>query len=319
MTFDELLEEVNSNIEEVYPGESIKIRTLRSDIALFRDTQKGFSAPLPTQKNMGKEVYCYTDPNFSIAQKRLLPYEQYLIDAAQQLLERFDEDPKYDKLAEALVLFQEEEAASIPNYEKILFYDKNEAYEGLRFLKPIFLAIKNKQVLKVTTEKFDGTERRNFIFHPHILKQYNQRWYVFGFNEDLKMKHWVIPLDDRLKEFVVQKDIEYNVEDIDWDSFFREMVGPTRKSQTLENPELELVVLRFAEYRLPYFRSKPIHPDWDEFTEADKKNQVFFETIINLELIQQLLSFGKDVEVLEPESLKGKMREHSEATLNYYK
>ncbi|MCH2488560.1 MAG: WYL domain-containing protein [Flavobacteriales bacterium] len=318
-SFKELLDEVNEKIAEVYPGESIQIRTLRSDIALFRDSENGFGAPLPVQRDMGKEVYCYSDPNFSIAQKKLLPYEQYLIDAAQQLLERYDEDPKYDKLSEALILFQEEEGAtSIPNYDKILFYDKNEAYEGLSFLKPIFLAIKNKQVLKVTTEKFDGTDRRNFIFHPHILKQYNQRWYVFGFNDDLRMIHWVVPLDDRLKEFAIQKEIDYIEEDTDWENFFRQMVGPTRLSQTLDNPEPELVVLRFAEYRLPYFKSKPIHPYWDEFTGADKKNQVFFETIINLELIQQLLSYGKDVEVLEPESLKIKMQEHSQAMQKYY-
>lgn len=319
LSFQKLLEEVNSKIAEVYPGEGISIRTLRDDIRLFRDSEIGFGAPLEVERIEGKDVYSYSDPNFSIAQKELLPYEQYLIDAAQQLLERYDGHPKYDKLSEALMLFQEEEGAlTIPNYEKILFYDKNEAYEGLTFLKPIFLAIKNQQVLKVKTEKFDGTEKRNFIYHPHILKQYNQRWYVFGLNEDLNNEHWVIALDDRLKGFEILKNIEYKPSETNWDNFFREMIGPTRKSQTLENPDPELVVLRFAKHRLPYFKSKPIHPYWDEFAEAGKEDQVFFETIINLELIQQLLSYGKDVEVIEPESLKRKMREHCEVMLQFY-
>lgn len=319
LSFQQLLEEVNSKIAEVYPGEGISVRTLRDDIRLFRDAENGFGAPVEVERLNGKDVYSYSDHNFSIAQKNLLPYEQYLIEAAQQLLERYDGHPKYDKLSEALVLFQDEEGAStIPDYEKILFYDKNEAYEGITFLKPIFLAIKNQQVLKVLTEKFDGTEQLSFVFHPHILKQYNQRWYVFGLNEDLNIKHWVIPLDNRLKGFEIENGINYQLEDTNWNNFFREMVGPTRKSQTLENPEPELIVLRFAEHRLPYFKSKPIHPYWDEFEEEGKEDQVFFETIINLELIQQLLSYGKDVEVIEPESLKIKMREHCQAMLKFY-
>ena len=174
--FQELLDEVNEKIAEVYPGEGISIRTLRNDIKLFRDEEKGFGAPIAVERIDGKEVYVYTDRDFSIAQKRLLPDEQYLIDAAQQLLERYDNHPKYDKLSEALVLFQEEEgAATIPDYHKILFYDKNEAYEGLSFLKPMFLAIKNQDVLKITFHGFSDADSREYIFHPYVLKQYNQR------------------------------------------------------------------------------------------------------------------------------------------------
>ncbi|WP_432410028.1 hypothetical protein [Rasiella sp. SM2506] len=36
--------------------------------------------------------------------------------------------------------------------------------------------------------------------------------------------------------------------------------GATRRSQIFEEPGPELVVFRFAENRLPYFKSKPIHP-----------------------------------------------------------
>src|SRR5690606_9096952 len=122
----------------------------------------------------GKIVYLYADPNFSIAQKPLLPDEQYIIDAAQQLLERFENHPKYDKISEALVLFQEEESSNtIPDYQNVLFY-KNEAYEGLRLLKPFFLAIKNKKVLKIKFRGFLDLDEKEFVFHPYVLKQYNQ-------------------------------------------------------------------------------------------------------------------------------------------------
>ncbi|MGB3343094.1 MAG: WYL domain-containing protein [Aequorivita sp.] len=320
MGFQELLDEVNESIAELYPGEGISVRTLRDDIRLFRDPENGFGAPLVVERYEGKDVYVYDDREFSIAQKNLLPYEQYLIDAAQQLLERYDGHPKYNKLSEALVLFQEEEgAATVPDYHKILFYDKNEAYEGLSFLKPIFLAIKNKHVLKITFHGFSDSVPQEYIFHPHVLKQYNQRWFVFGYNETANMKQWSIPLDERLRHFEILQDAELKTDDTDWNSFFNEMVGVRKQSVTKEEPISERVVLRFSPKRLQYFKTKPIHPYWDEFAEEGKEDQVFFETVINLELIQQILSYGKDVEVLEPESLRVKMKDETYIMREYYK
>lgn len=319
-SFQELLDEVNFQIAEVYPDEGISIRTLRDDIRLFRDEEKGFGAPVVVERYQGKEVYVYADPDFSIAQKSLLPDEQYLIDAAQQLLERYDGHPKYDKLSEALVLFQEEEeASSIPDYHKILFYDKNEAYEGLSYLKPMFLAIKNKNVLKITFQGFADSISQEYIFHPHVLKQYNQRWFVFGYNQTADKEQWSIPLDERLQHFEIDQETELKKDDTDWTSFFNEMVGVRKQSVTQEEPIAERVVLRFSPQRLQYFKTKPIHPFWDEFAEEGKEDQVFFETVINLELIQQILSYGKDVEVLEPEGLRLKMKDETNLMGEFYK
>lgn len=318
--FQELLDEVNEKLSEVYPGEGISIRTLRKDIRLFRDIENGFGAPLKVEKVNGKDVYFYSEPDFSIAQKRLLPNEQYLIDAAQQLLERYDDHPKYDKLSEALVLFQEEEGnATIPNYHTILFYDKNEAYEGLNYLKPLFLAIKNKDVLNIKFKGFGDVEPIEYIFHPYVLKQYNQRWFVFGYNETTGINHWSIPLDERLKEFKVVKESEFIKDNTDWTSFFNEMVGVRRFSLTQTKLTPELVVLRFSSHRLQYFKTKPIHPYWDEFAEEGKEDQVFFETVINLELVQQILSYGKDVEVLEPDGLRRIIAEEIKSLSELYK
>src|SRR5690554_3801532 len=256
-TFKELLEKVNEEVAEAYPDESIAERTLRLDIQLFRDEVNGFGAPLKTVIHKGKHVYVYTDPDFSIANQKLLPDEQYLIDAAQQLLERYDEHPKYDKLSEALVLFQEEEgAATIPDYHKILFYDKNEAYAGLRYLKPMFLAIKNKDVLKITFQGFSDDASTEYIFHPFVLKQYNQRWFVFGYNETQNINYWSIPLDDRLLEFEAQENRIIRQDDTEWDLFFNEMVGVRKQSLTQEEPIAEKVVLEFTPERLQYFKTK---------------------------------------------------------------
>ncbi|WP_298310169.1 WYL domain-containing protein [uncultured Aquimarina sp.] len=307
--FEELLRTLNEGISELYPGEEISERTLREDIKVFRDKENGFDAPLPE----GQRTYTYSDANFTIAQRPLQKYEQYLVEAAQQLLSRFENHPKYNKLAEALIKFQDEEEQE-NDTKRILFYDHNEEYKGIKFLKPLYLAIKKKQVLQINFKGFKDQSSTVFEFHPHILKQYNRRWFVFGFNKTRDIKNWSIPLDERLVDFEILQDVDYIEYDTDWDTFFRTMVGVVRPKES----KIERVVLRFHNGRENYFKTKPFQPDFEEFFEDDKQDQVWFETIINKELVQQLLSYGQDLEVLEPPSLRSQMREHSNLMQSFY-
>ena len=306
-TFNQLLEYVNDKIAEIYPGEGIETRTLRADLKVFRDKENGFGAPLPEKAR----ILQYSDTNFSIAQQPLLEYEKYLIDASQQLLERFENHPKFDKLAEALIKFQDEEGDQTDTSN--LYYDQNEEYKGIKHLKPLYLAIKKKQVLQISYKGFQDKTDSTYEFHPHILKQYNRRWFVFGFNKTREIKQWSIPLDERLISITHLTDENYKESEVDWDSFFRTMVGVRRDSE-----EVEKVILKFHNGREDYFKTKPFIPDFEEFFEDDKQDQVWFKTILNPELVQQILSFGKDVEVLEPESLKKQMKEHVVNMKNYY-
>lgn len=306
-TFDELLRVVNEAIAEVYPGDGISTRTLREDLKVFRDKENGFGAPLPENIRILK----YTDSKFSIAQRPLLEQEQYLIESAQILLKRFENHPKYDKLAEALIKFQDEEENDT---EKILYYDHNEEYKGLKHLKPLYLAIRNKDVLDIKFKGFKENSVTDYVFHPHILKQYNRRWFVFGLNASKNIKEWSIPLDERLIGFEVNNEINYIESDTNWNQFFRSMVGVVRPL----NSEIVKVILRFHNGRENYFKTKPFQPDFEEFFEEDKHDQVWFETILNQELVQQLLSYGKDVEVLEPMQLKEMMKEQVDTMKQFY-
>jgi predicted DNA-binding transcriptional regulator YafY len=304
--FNQLLEYINNKISEVFPGETIATRTLREDLKLFRDKVNGFGAPLPE----GIRILKYSDQNFSIAQKPLLPYENYLLEASQQLLERFENDPKYDRLSEALIKFLDDEDV---DSTEILFYDHNEEYKGIKLLKPLYLAIKKKQVLEINYKGFKDSSPKTYEFHPQVLKQYNRRWFVFGLNNTNKNNEWSIPLDERLIDFkIINKN--YLTVKKDWNVFFRTMVGVVRPIDS----EIKKIVLRFHNGRENYFKTKPFHADYDEFFEDEKQNQIWFETIINKELIQQILSYGKDVEVLEPVELKKELKIQAEKMNTFY-
>lgn len=308
-TFKELLVYVNNRLEEVYPGEQIATRTLRNDLEVFRDKSNGFGAPLPKKAT----ILRYSKPQFSIAQRPLLEYENYLIEASHQLLSRFENNPKYDRLLEALIKFQDEEDQGV-FLERILFYDHNDEYKGIKYLKPLYLAIKNKQVLRITYKGFNKTNETVYEFHPSVLKQYNRRWFVFGINSTKNKINWSIPLDERLIDFEVIEEIEYKNSQTNWDLFFREMVGVIRPNES----KVEKVVLKFYNGRENYFKTKPFQPDFEEFFENDKQDQVWFYSIINRELVQQLLSYGSDVEVLEPTCLRQQIQEHVISMMKNY-
>ncbi|MFT5213189.1 MAG: hypothetical protein ACI9WV_000906, partial [Patiriisocius sp.] len=220
--------------------------------------------------------------------------------------------PKYNRLAEALIKFQDDEEEN--DISKTLFYDSNEEYKGIKHLKPLYLAIKKKQALQITFKGFQDNIAIIFEFHPHILKQYNNRWFVFGLNNNIAIKEWSIPLDERLIKFEVIEDATYIDTEVDWETFFRTMVGVVRP----KDAEIVKVVLRFYNGREHYFKTKPFQPDFEEFFEEDKQDQVWFETIINKELVQQILSYGKDVEIIAPKSLKKEMKEHVESMRKHY-
>lgn len=306
-TFDDLLVALNSALEIYYPNENISVRTLREDLKVFREE---FNAPLPEKARILK----YSDSSFTIADKPLLDYEKYLIDAAQQLLERFENHPKYDRLAEALLKFQEEEQKQKNDNINILFYDHNDEYKGIQLLKPIYHAINNKTVLTITYKGFRDKEVSTYTFHPHVLKEYNNRWFVFGFNDTKNINNWSIPLDDRLINFKNNNNINYIEPNTDWQLFFNSMVGVIKPL----NATKERVVLQFFNGREEYFKTKPFHPGYDLFFEEHKKDQVWFNTIINRELIQQILSYGQDVQVLEPEILRIQVAKQIASMNNLY-
>ena len=180
-------------------------------------------------------------------------------------------------------------------------------------------AVRKKQVLRIHFIGFQKEEVFEYIFHPYILKQYNQRWFLYGYNETRDIKKWSVPLDQRLVSFEILENLELKKDTTNWDAFFREMIGVRRQDITKPKEEAkpETIVLKFAPHRINYFRTKPIHPDFDD--SWDFENQVFFDAIINPELVQQIFSYGNDVEVIAPNSLRELMKEKvMEMSKRYY-
>ena len=181
----------------------------------------------------------------------------------------------------------------------------------LEFLSQLFDAIVNKQVLNIRYRLIKANKPLSIEVHPYFLKQYNNRWYLLGLNVEFKeITSFVL---DRI-EAVSPMFAEYidKPSDLDFDKYFDDVVGVTIPKVK----KLEHIVMRVAPDRYPYIKNKPLHPSQRC---SDKEMRITIDVIPNSELISLLLSFGSQLEVLEPQSVRDMMREHVKTLNKFYK
>ena len=175
----------------------------------------------------------------------------------------------------------------------------------------MFNAIINKRVLHVKYKDFKSSEPYDVIFHPYYLKQFNNRWFVFGLNPDVENIYWNLALD-RI-ESLSETSLEYTPTDNDWDDYFYDIVGVTRP----QGVDIQEVVLNFSPVLAPYILTKPIHPSQKDKNEPSGL-EVRIKVIPNIELIKLLLSFGDQVEVISPEHLRDTIKESLKKAYHCY-
>ena len=189
---------------------------------------------------------------------------------------------------------------AIPESEHIISYESNIDYVATEYIKVIFNAIHNQRVLNVSYHPFTQQKSVNIIFHHYHLKQYNNRWFVFGRNEENGIETWNLALDRVNK--VKETDRKYIPTKIDWEDYFSDIVGVSRPFDAVA----EEVKLLFSAEAKPYILTKPIHQSQKE-KEINDQLEVRIRVIPNFELQKLILSFGWQVSVIAPESLREKI------------
>ena len=120
---------------------------------------------------------------------------------------------------------------------------------------------------------------------------------------------------DRIIAFEPNQNIPYQRSATDFAEYFEDMVGITLP----EGTEPVDVKLRIKRNEYPYIESKPIHTSQDElFEEDDDYKYVSLHVYDNYELRSKLLAYGSSITVIEPKSLRDKMRREIAKSLKNY-
>lgn len=306
--FDDLMERCNDALRELYGEEhtGIKTRTLRSDISYMRDRAGEAGVEIEAIDDGNGYFYRYLDPDFSIFKRGLGENDLAQLKETIMMLQRFKGMPNFDWMSELVVKLEDKlnlRGAS----RSVVGYDDNKTYTGLDWFQDIFDAIINKSVLHISYTTF-ASEAFEWTIHPYYIKEYNNRWFLFGLNDE-KQVVTNIPLD-RIED-IQQINKEFIPTNIDFEHYFDDVVGvsvlPKEKAK---------IKMQLSEHRFPYVMTKALHPSQHIL---DVDNRIIEITVIpNRELEALILSFGKDILVLSPESFRQQIADAIRASYEQY-
>lgn len=307
---DDLVDKVNEALLDLY-GKTVSLRQIRADITYMRD-RIAYNAPIVARPIEGRRCYyTYEDPNFSIFNSDLSAEE------VKNLLSTINMLGRYRSLENAwleeVISHLELRFGIKANIEKVVSFEQNDQLKGINFLSDLIDASINHQPLLMTYCPYKGEELTNII-HPYYLKQYNTRWFLFGLEDHGEYGMSLVNRAlDRIVKFTAAEVPFVKNEDIDYETYFNDIVGVTHDRK---HPDIEHVVLKFAKERFPYVVSKPIHHS-QEIVSMDE-SILSIDVRINRELEQNIFSFGPQVEVLSPEWFRNQIIEKYKEIIKTY-
>ena len=308
--FDNLLNEVNAQLQKFNGGDPmISVRQLREDIKAIRKMlPEGIHLEVKPYYDK-KCYYRYSEQNFSLYQSQLSEEDVNKIGSTIEVLRRYRGLPHFVWIEEVISNL-EFRFGFKSNSENVVSFEQNERLAGLNYLSQVIDAVMSHTPLNILYRTYRGREV-NTIVHPYHVKQYNNRWFLFGYEEETE--RIVNKALDRIKLISNARFTFRPNRDIDFAHYFDDVVGV---SVPYEDIEKETIVLRFTEARFPYVTSKPIHGSQTILDENDCT--ITLQVKPNRELEQQILSFGPDVEVLSPESFRNQIGEKIKENFNKY-
>lgn len=291
---EDLKNSVNETLRDLY-GTGVSIRQIRDDIKYMRD-RLTYNAPIKAYPFDGKKCYYrYEDENFSIFKNELSLEELTKLRSTLEMLNRYRGLPANAWLEEVISSLEYRFGIK-SNNENIVSFEQNEGLKGLEFLSQLIDSTVNHQPLRIVYKKYGGKEFESIV-HPYHIKQYNNRWFLFGLEENDKYGNYITNKAlDRIISISKPKHIDFIPNrDIDFVDYFKDVVGVSIPRERL-NPEE--IILRFSPDRFPYAVSKPIHSSQNIINEEESIIRIKVRP--NNELEQLIFSFGPDVEILSP-------------------
>jgi predicted DNA-binding transcriptional regulator YafY len=303
---DELLKEIENELFErkgIDRGEK-NVRTKIGRTQFFYDLRALEDAPFFAEIERYKDkfdhrkvYYRYADPHFSIRNSPISDEEKEYLKSSISLLERISGLPTFELLQELLPILKTK--LGVNHTEKpVIGFENNPDYIGLSHISDLFNAIVHKRVVEIHYQPYQE-EKKIIVFHPYYLKEFNSRWFVIGYSDQVSLPVLHLALDRIVEPIFEKNTVAYIQREVNWEEYFEDIVGVSLPDRPLEH-------IRFLcrKERAPYIITKPIHSSQKKRALENGMYEFRLKIKINRELIAQLFSFGSDIEILEPEWLK---------------
>lgn len=291
---------VNACSDALYEYEGLRKgvskRSVQLDIQLMRSEKLGYNAPIIV---IDKKFYTYEDPEYSIANIPLTQQDLGTLNEVVTILQQFKGFAHFREVDDMVNRLQHKIQMGKSAQRTLIDFEKNEQLQGLEHLEGLYAAIVAQEVLEMEYQSFRSRTAQVFYLHPHLLKEYRNRWFVLGLKND-QASPQIFALD-RIKTFTTRPDVPFRHDaklDADWLS---DTIGVSKTS----GQSKFLVKFWISKEMTPYVLTKPFHHTQQLLESKADGSAVFsIEVIHNLELEREFLGFGQDLEVLEPRLLR---------------
>ena len=306
---DDLIDACEEALEYYNGNGGVSRRQIFEDIK-FMESEAGWSIPLERKKDGKKVYYRYEDSDFSINQQPLTDEEAQQLQTVILTLGRFRGLPS-NEWVEEVISNLEWRFNLKGNNENIIGFEQNPNLKGLEFLSDVIDAASNHQPLRIEYHNYkNGGKDISYIIHPYYVKQYNNRWFLFG-RVDGRDDITNLALD-RIVSMTVASDVPFIPNDsTDFEHYFDDVVGVT-----VPHSEPITIELQLSEKRFMYVVSKPLHHT--QKTIDENNHIISIRVIPNRELDQQILSYGADMEVLAPDAYRCHIKKKIEENYKKY-
>jgi len=297
-------ENLRQACEEALYGEGIGANicdsTIEKDLFAMR---MDHDAPIKYSKR--EKGYYYEDENYSIDNIPLSEDDIEAIKFATQTLMQFKDVSMFkqfgfaiDKIFDRVHIAQNPTEDSVENYVQ---FETVPETEGTEFLALILNAIKEKKIVTFDYTSFVSEKTKNRIVLPLLLKEYRNRWYLICYSLG-KQKIITFGLD-RMSDLLVTEDYFFDDIKFDPDIYFKHSIGIT----SFEDKPKK-VVFKLDKIGSKYIESQPIHESQELIKEGKKRNTFQIKVLLSEELKRLFLSYGNQLEVIEPKELREQLK-----------
>ena len=310
-TYSELIAELEES--DIYVSD----RTLKADKKYFEDN---YGAVFCEGMKRGKQALIrYEDIDSSVFASMLSEEEKGVIGKLLERLQFHNDIPQYQWMSFLLDGLKSKDGDY--DFGDYIEFENNIDLTGLENFKALMEACMERQVISFTYIPFKHANTpRSFVVSPYLLKQYNNRWFLIC--KDTRYDSLSTYALDRIQAESIRRSPEVEFEEPDRNYIGRCLASTIGVTSAFDEEKREDVLLSVDKDRYKYIETKPILP-WQELVEENpnQERQILrLEGItINKELVSLLLSYGPDIEVLEPDSLRQEIIQSLNSSSELYK
>ena len=311
-TLDDLVDACSNalyDMEGIRKG--VSVRTVQGDIQMMRSDKLGYNAPIEVYDH---KYYRYADKDYSIMDMPLSQNDYEVMQEAVDMLRQLQDFDQFAEMSDVVSRLQDKLSITRNNRRPIIHFDNVPNLKGLKLLNPLYNHIAHKQTLRIMYQSFSASKPAEFILCPYLLKEFRNRWFLFG-SIASNLLLYNLALDRIVSVEPVDVPFRENP-DFDAEHFFDDVIGV---SKNINNTPRRIKFWASGE-QSKYIMTKPVHRSQVLLKQNKDDGSCIFqiEVVINFEMYSVFMSYGPGIKVIYPRQAVCYMRDKVKEMAEFY-